>query len=883
MNTGRIAFWTGLVLLILALLAGLSAVAAFYVGKAIYADELPSNEEIKSLPLQVPLRIFTEDGKLIGEFGAERRAPVAYADLPPQLMYAFIAAEDEHYFEHPGVDWRGLLRAGVNLVLTGHKTQGGSTITMQLARNYFLSNERTYTRKFKEILLALRMERELGKQLILETYLNKIYLGQRAYGVGAAAQIYFGKSVGELSLSQCAVLAGLPKAPSRDNPIDNPVRAEERRNYVLGRMLDIGRISRDEYQIARAEPVHAEFRPRAVDIDAHYVAEMARADAVARFGDDTYTGGYSVITTLNSKRQLAAVAALRKTLLDYQERHGYSGPEGRLPQALTQQLATDPESAREAVAAALNEQPRVAELPAAAVIRYADQQLRAMLPNGEVVSVGEDGLEWAALSSKNALTAGDVIRLHRDGESWRLSAVPEVQGALVSLDPHDGAVQALVGGYDFFTGKFNRATQARRQPGSGIKPFLYTAAMSAGFTPASVILDAPVVFDDPLLEDAWRPKNDSGKFYGPTRMREALVHSRNLVSIRLLQAIGINYARDFISRFGFDEARMPHDLTLALGTPTFTPMEMARGFSVFANGGFLIEPYWIREIRGPHDEELFKAEPVVACPECADAQAQAAMAEAQTAPETDDPQATTQAPGAMRPTEAEASMADDAAAPPLAPRVVDPRLIYLADSMLQDVTRRGTGYRTRELGRNDIAGKTGTTNDATDAWFFGYQPSLVAAVWVGFDQPTPLGRGEYGGRAALPAWVQYMRVALDGIPEATRERPPGLATVRINPENGKLAAAGDPDAIFEIVPSENIPEPDNAGSANPYDSDPYNPFGPGGGGGGGASGNGDDYGDAEPSPPAGRYDEAPMRSEPYDPDLMEPLDEEPRPMEDSLF
>lgn len=816
MKAGRIALWIGMILLVLVLLGTLGAVAGFYLGQAIYGDELPSNEEIKSLPLQVPLRIYTADGKLIGEYGAERRAPVNYDDLPQRLIDAFLAAEDERFFEHPGVDWRGLTRAGVNLVLTGRKTQGGSTITMQLARNYFLSSERTYTRKFKEILLALRMERELGKRLILETYLNKIFLGQRAYGVGAAAQIYFGKTVGELSLSQAAVLAGLPKAPSRDNPIENPARAQARRDYVLGRMLDIGAITRQQYEVALAEPVQAEFRPRSVDLDAHYVAEMARNEAIQRFGEDAYTGGYSIYTTIDSVRQLAAVAALRDSLQEYHERHGYPGPESALPPELAQQLARDPAAARESVSAALAGRDSTAGLPAAAVVSYTAEALQAMLPSGEIVAVEGDNLGWAKLADEQALHPGDVIRLRGFQGKWRLAQQPQAQGAFVSLDPHDGALQALVGGYDYFNGKFNRAIQARRQPGSGIKPFLYTSALSAGYTPASIILDAPVVFDDPQLEDAWRPKNDSGRFYGPTRLREALVYSRNLVSIRLLQAIGINYARDFISRFGFDESRMPRDLTLALGTPTFTPLEMARGYSVFANGGYLIDPYWIREIRGPHDQILFEAEPVVACPECERAEAAAVeedeLALAQTADSLEDVLASmSDAPPAE-------------ASPPLAPRVVDPRLIYLADSMMIDVARRGTGARTRQLGRDDIAGKTGTTNDATDAWFFGYHPSLVAVVWIGYDQPTPLGRGEYGGRAALPAWIDYMRVALDGVPEGVRERPPGLSTVRINRETGRLAAAGDPDAIFETVQAEHIPPAGSSGTANPYASDPYNPF-----------------------------------------------------------
>jgi penicillin-binding protein 1A len=769
----------------------------FYAGRAYFESDLPSVDSLRELQLSVPLRVYTEDGKLIGEFGAERRALLKYSEFPKQVVQAFVAAEDASFFEHSGVDYFGLLRAGLKLATTGEKAQGGSTITMQLARNVYLSSEKTFTRKFREILLAQKIERELKKEEILELYLNKIYLGERAYGVGSAAKVYFDKNIKDLTLSEIAVIASLPKAPSANNPVKNPERAAERRNYVLRRMHELDDISQQEYDAAVAEPVTVRPAHMAVDIDAHYVAEMVRAEAYDEFGEDAYSRGFSVITTLNSNRQQTANLALRRALLDYDERHGWRGPEAKLSATLLAQL----EGGNPQIIAALDARPLLSGLVPAVVTEFSPEAIRVFSRTGGI-TLAKDDFKWANLSAKKPLVAGDIVRVKRVGDRWKLSQVPAVQGAFVALDPKDGAIQALVGGYDFFEGKFNRVTQARRQVGSGFKPFLYSAALAHGFTPASVFLDAPVVFDDPKLESTWRPENYNGSFNGPMRMREALVQSRNLVSIRLLMAIGLDYAKEFVSRFGLPADRVPHDLTMALGSAVYTPLEFARGYATIANGGFLIEPYFIREIRDSSGQVVFKATPKVACPSCIDLKATEAAA--------DDDAASVTPSAPAPPSEQEPMPAGG-----FAPRVIEPQIIWLITDMMHDVTVRGTAAAVNALGRSDLAGKTGTTNDETDAWFNGFQKDLVAITWVGFDQPTPLGRGEVGGRAALPIWMDFMRSALKGVPQATRPRPAaGLVNVRINPGNGKLAAAGDQSAIFETVQADHIPEADSGQDAS---------------------------------------------------------------------
>ena len=757
------------------MLAAASPFILFHGARWYYEPTLPSVASLRELKLQVPLRVYTRDGKLIGAFGAERRAPLAYADIPPRMIDAFLAAEDDRFFEHPGVDWQGLMRAAFKLLVTGEKSQGGSTITMQLARNIFLSSERSYERKIREILLALRIEREMRKEEILQIYLNKIFLGQRAYGVGAASRVYFGREPAELSWAQTALLAGLPKAPSRDNPVTAPERAKARRDYVLRRLRHLNKISELDFQAALAEPVLVSLAPPQVESDAHFVAEMVRAEIVERYGEDAYISGYRVTATIRSDRQEAANSALRSALLAYDERHGWRGPEARLPP----DLLSESGEKREAIEEILGQRPQVAGLRPAAVVSFRPGQLTVLMQGLRLAELAADDFKWARLSGRTALHPGDIVRVRLVNDRWRLAQIPEVQGALSAIDPRTGAIEAVVGGYDFLLNKYNRATQARRQPGSGFKPFVYAAAFDRGFTPASVLLDAPIVYRDSEIEGAWRPENYDGDFKGPMRLREALVHSRNLVTIRLLQQVGLDTARNYIARFGLAKERIPRDLSMALGTGSFSPMEMATAYAVLANGGYRVKPYVIETIRDVEDQVVYQAQPATVCTDC------------------EEPAAGTGPTG-----------------PPHAPRVIDPRVAWLVDDVLREVTVRGTAAQARKLGRADIAGKTGTTNDETDAWFSGFNGELVSVVWVGFDQPAPLGRGEVGGRAALPMWMDFMRAALEGTPETKRPRPPGLVDVRIDRETGMLAAGGDPNAIIEVVQDDHVP---GSGGQSGYD------------------------------------------------------------------
>ncbi len=782
----------------------LCAVVGFYGVRAYYEPRLPAVDSLHELKLGIPLRVYSQDGALIGEFGAERRDPLHYEQIPQRLVQAFLAAEDDRFFEHPGVDLQGLIRASLVLATTGEKRQGGSTITMQLARNVFLTPERSFTRKIKEILLALKIERELNKQQILELYLNRIFLGNRAYGVGAAAEVYFGKDVDHLSLGEMATLAGLPKAPSRDNPIADPRRAKERRDYVLRRMHELHDVPDAEYNLALSEPITAHQHVASTQLEASYVAEMARAEMVAKYGEAAYSDGYSVTTTIDSTRQKAANAALRGGIFAYEERHGYRGPEAKLPPEALAELDSDPEG--EAVQAELDALPQAVSLIAGVVLQFSPDHLKVQTEAG-VVDLPKSGFEWAHLSDKKPLNRGDIVRLARVDGAWRLTQLPKVEGALVSLDPRDGAVQALVGGYDFFLGAYNRVTQARRLPGSGFKPFLYTAALSKGYTPASVFLDAPVVYVNANPDDDWRPGNYEGKFSGPMRLRVALAESRNLVSIRVLQAVGIDYTVDFAARFGLPKDRLPKDLTLALGSGALTPWEMARGYAVFANGGFLVEPYFIQSIKAADGKEIFHAQPRQACPACdvsaADAAAAAdAAVDAAGKPEGKADDKT--APANSAPLVAEADRA---------PRTLDADDDYLITSMMHEVVTRGTGAAVRALGRDDLAGKTGTTNDFTDAWFNGFNPSLVTVTWIGYDQPATLGHGEVGAKAALPVWMDYMKTALKGVPQQALPRPAGVVQVPIDPANGKLLPPDSPGAIMEVVQADHVPPPDDGKSA----------------------------------------------------------------------
>ncbi len=765
--------------LILSLVGTLAAAVAVVAAYLYIEPDLPDIEALREVRLQVPLRVYSADGRLIAEFGEKRRTPVRYDQLPQRLVQAITAAEDAAFFHHPGVDPRGLLRAGIKLILTGRRAQGGSTITMQVARNFYLSRKKTYLRKLYEIFLALRIEQELSKEEILELYLNKIYLGHRAYGVAAAAQVYYGKPLAELTLPEIAMIAGLPKAPSAYNPLSNPPRALTRRNYVLGRMHELGYIDDREYNEAVAAPITARRYAPDIQVEAPYVAELVRARMVERFGNAAYTSGIEVHTTLDGKAQTAANRALRRALHAYTERHGYRGPLGHAD------TLPEDEAARDALLAG---HPHVGETRPALVLATEKRRAVLYLEGGEQGELPWQGMEWARRKldksrlgkapdeAGDVLAAGDIVlvRPAHDGKEkayWRLTQLPEVSGALVSLRARDGAILALVGGYDYFRSKFNRATQAKRQPGSGFKPFVYSAALEKGFTPATLINDAPVVFDDPALEGAWRPENYSGKFFGPTRLRWALTKSRNLVSIRILRSIGVDYALKYARRFGFDPDQLPHNLSLALGSANVTPLQMARGYAVLANGGFLIEPYLIARIVR-NGETLFEAEPLEACPDCP----------YETLPEALDGEDLDHAP-----------------------RTLSPQNRYLMYSMMQDVIRQGTAVRARVLGRQDIAGKTGTTNDQRDAWFNGYNQSIVANVWVGFDDNRKLGRGEVGGRAALPAWIDYMREVLAGMPDRPPEMPEGMVVVRIDPKTGQRAPADAPDALFETFREGNEP------------------------------------------------------------------------------
>lgn len=766
----KLLLWLTSVGLLLAL-----AASAWVITSVVPA--LPPTDSLRDVRMQVPLRVYSADGKLMGEYGEKRREPLSYNAIPKQLVQAFLAAEDDRFFEHPGVDYQGLLRAGVQLVLTGRRAQGGSTITMQLVKNVFLSPEKTYMRKIREVLLALRINRELPKELILELYLNKIFLGNRAYGVGAAAQVYYGKPVSELTLAEMATIAGLPKAPSRFNPIVNPERSLQRRNYVLRRMRDLGWIDEQAFTQSMAAPETASFHGVAVELDAPYVAEMARNEAFERFGQEVYELGMGITTSLDSHLQGVAEQVVRNHLYAYDRRHGYRGPEQRLgnPGKNTSQYAS-----------LLAPIPQVADLVPALVLSVEDKTALIYV-KGE----GQAILEWAEMnwarpfitenqrgpapkSAKGILAAGDLIRVRQaqtkdqpadpKKTAWQLAQIPAVQAALVVLDPKDGAIKAMVGGLDFERSKFNLASQARRQAGSGFKTVIYSAALDAGYGPGTLVNDAPVMFEagQGQLSD-WRPENYGGKFYGPTRLRVALAKSLNMVSIRLLQDVGLKAVLAQAERFGFDPKALPHNFTLALGTAEATPLEMARAYALLANGGFLVQPYLITAITEKAKGEIFKVDAGVACPKC-----------------EDDPDLLlTQGHKAER--------------------RLSPQNAFLMTSMLQDVIQAGTATDAKKLGRSDLAGKTGTTNQQKDAWFCGYHPDLVAITWLGFPDNQPLGKDETGGKTALPIWIDFMAEALKQLPKQKLAIPKDIERQRIDPLTGNPAPKNQRKAIDEFV------------------------------------------------------------------------------------
>ena len=707
-------------------------------------DELPSVETLRDVRLQVPLRVYSSEGDLIAEYGEQRREPVTREEIPESMVQAILAVEDANFYSHTGVDIFGLTRALISLIQTGEKQQGGSTITMQLARNFFLSPEKSYKRKAQEILLAMRIEQELTKDEILTLYLNKVFLGHRSYGIKAAAYTYYQRNLDELTIAELAMIAGLPKAPSTSNPLSNPERAIQRRNHVLERMFIEGFIDKATRDEQQAAPITAtRYQPNVI-LEADYVGEMVRADMLNRYGDAAYIDGYRVYTTVRSPAQRAANQAVRDALDAYDMRHGYRGAE----------LQLDNWQDRNARRQQLESMLTIGSLIPAVVIDLPDEKTALVeILNGDQLLVPWDGLKWAApyvsanstgrapSKASEVVSPGDVIRIQqrtRDtGESyWRLAQIPSAQAALISLNPTDGGIVALAGGYDFYHSKFNRVTQAKRQSGSGFKGIVYAAALAAGYQPASIINDAPIVVSDPTLPDGyWRPSNFNREFSGPTPLRVGLAASKNLVSIRLLRSIDLNFSLDYMTNFGFTREMLPPGLALALGSGEVTPLEMARAYSVFANGGFLITPYLVERIEqdgtaGAPATVVFTADPLIACDDCMGVQ--------------------------------------------LAPRTITPQNSFLMYNMLREVVKAGTARRALELNRTDLAGKTGTTNEYKDAWFNGFNQSLVAVSWVGNDDSTTLGSMEQGGRAALPIWIDYMRVALEGVPDTLPEVPEGV-------------------------------------------------------------------------------------------------------------
>lgn len=810
----------------LAVILGLCALA--FIAAFLYvAPNLPEIDALRDVRLQVPLRVYSRDGSLIAEFGEKRRALLRIDEAPKQLVNAFLAAEDDRFFEHPGVDWQGLVRAAIALAATGEKRQGGSTITMQVARNFFLTREKSYIRKLNEIFLAFKIERELSKNEILELYLNKIFLGQRAYGVSAAAQIYYGKPLAELNLAQHAMLAGLPKAPSNTNPVSNQERAVKRRNYVLRRMFELDYIDRAQFDEADNAPVTASLHRAGIELEAPYIAEMARDYVTEAFGVEAYSEGYIVTTTIRDKHQAAANRAIAETLLKYDQRHGYRGPEGN--------HALDEGDDEERWEQLLDDYPSVGGLLPALVIAAREQSVAAYVAGVGPVDIGWDGLLWARPyrdenrrappleRAGDILEAGDVIRVNQEADgSWRLAQTPAVQGSLVSLAPRDGAVLALTGGFNYYHSKFNRVTQAKRQPGSSFKPFIYSAALKNGYTPASIINDAPVVYDDPGLKNQWRPENYSGKTRGPTRLRVALRHSINLVSIRLLHALGVPNALSHIAKFGFDTEELPKNLSLALGSGAVTPWELANAYAVFANGGYQVEPYFIDRVETASGELLFEADPATVCVDCP---VEGFLAEAGAVAEAGLPELEIFAEaGAVAeaglpeleifvdaPPEAGDGGWPEAEAVPIkvAKRVVSQENVWIMNHLTRDVVRYGTGKRAyQKLGRNDLSGKTGTTNEQRDAWFAGFNASVVAIAWVGFDSFDPLGEDETGARAALPMWIAYMGAVLEQTPAPAPlgPIPANIVNLRINRETGCPARANDDNAEFEFFVADNLPD-----------------------------------------------------------------------------
>ncbi len=752
-------FFKGLLFLGFGLIL-ISSVALYAVYRH-FEPELPDISKLSDVEYQVPLSIYSRDGLLLAQYGEKKRTPVELSEVPPQLINAFLSAEDGNFYSHPGVDIKGLIRAGTQLLLTGKKKQGGSTITMQVTRNFLLSREKTYKRKIKEIILALQIEQKYSKDTILQLYLNKIYLGHRSYGIAAAASTYYGKKLTELELAELAMIAGLPKAPSAFNPLSNPQRALQRRNYVLRRMMELQYISETEYSAAKNTPITATYHANQVKSPAPYIAEMVRKKIVEQYGEKAFTSGLKVYTTIDSKLQSAAHKALQSSLHEYDQRHGYRS----LPHV-------------NKVTPLQSEFKNIADTETAHVVKLEADKAIARLKDQRLIEISFNQNKWARThksvnhlgpklkSISDLLTVNDLIRVRQiNDNNWVMAQIPAAEAAFVALNSHDGAIIALSGGYDFFHNKYNRAIQSKRQPGSGFKPIIYTTALENGFTAASVINDAPIVVNEPSSEAEWRPENYSKKFFGMTPLRTALRKSRNLISIRLLREIGIKKVTETALRFGFTQDQLPNSLSMALGSGHTTPLQMATTYAIFANGGYLIKPYFIDRIEDIDGKLLFQATPDIACTAC------------------------------------EMDHNNEAG---YAPQVISPQVSFLMNSLLRDVVQRGTATAAKVLGRTDLAGKTGTTNDQRDAWFNGFSSGIAATAWVGFDNSTSLGRYETGGKAALPIWIKFMQIALKDKQESALIPPSGIRKAFVDPESGLLAQPGE-TGVWEYFRNKYIP------------------------------------------------------------------------------
>ncbi len=801
-----------------AALLGVLALGLLYF---LISPKLPDVDALRDVELQEPLYVYARDGRLMALFGETRRYPVEIENVPAPIKQAFIAIEDARFYHHHGVDYKGVARAVWLIATTEDKrVPGGSTITQQVARQFFLSSEYSYTRKLAEMLLALRMEQELSKDEIFELYLNKSFFGNRAYGIGAAAEFYYGKTLAQLTLDEAATLASIPKFPSSGNPITNPERARIRRDYVLQRMRELGYIGRDQETAAQAVPMHATPHERPVEVHAPYVAEMVRQEMIARFGGDVLTKGYHVTTTIDPALQAAADLAVRDGLAVYDHRHGWRGAE--------KQVEVGASDTPETLRAHLRGIPAQAGLMPALATDVGDGKATLILTDGTSIEIGPEASRWTGRSPAALLKRGDIVRVRKelpkpdakpvpqDGNvgapKYLLEQLPRAQSALVSLEAETGALRALAGGLSYVGNKFNRATQARRQPGSSFKPFLYAAAFERGFNPASIVLDAPVVFKD-RRGHLWRPQNDSGNFAGPMRLREALVQSRNLVSVRLLDAIGVDYARKYISHFGFDEDKLPPNLSMSLGTASLPPLAIARGYAVFANGGLLVTPWFIDEVKDRTGKVVFKEKPPTACRGCG--QRTGADTAANVVDGFNLGPAATPAP-AGKDSNAPKPAATLPANAVLAPRAIDERVAYQLVSMMRDVVQRGTGTAAKVLGREDLGGKTGSTNEHRDAWFSGFGGGIVTTVWVGRDDFKSLGYREYGGKAALPIWIDYMRVALKDRPVTELEPPDGMIKVSVG-AGGQMLPEGSGGNV-EWVKAEDMERMETFVDYGPQDS-----------------------------------------------------------------